>query len=170
MYLIFEEIIYVYTYADNRPPLQYSEYYFISNYSEERISSNYRTEVFIPEECRINGKLFKMWTKIAGDFNSPQEAFNDLLTDRKTPQKKFHFIENLEDARNILNVLREELVESYRCTPIENRSQINYYILNVNIREIVKILPNEFVEVSDVTNVNYEEVPFFPDPILDILN
>jgi hypothetical protein len=67
-------------------------------------------------------------------------------------------------------LLRDELIESYRCTPIEEREQVNYYILNVNIREIIKILPNEFVEVSDVANVNYQEVPFFPDPILDVLN
>jgi len=71
----------------NRPPLRYSEYYFISNYSEERISNNYHAEFFLPEQCRINGKLFKMWTHIGGDFDSLQEAFNDLLADRKTPQK-----------------------------------------------------------------------------------
>jgi len=68
---------------------------------------------------------------------------------------------DLQEATNILNVFQNQLIEEYRETLPEAREEINFYVVRINTRDVVKVVPNEFVEISARTeNANWEDIPY----------
>lgn len=157
MYLIFMEII---DRADNH------WFFFLANYTNNWIVGVEPVEQLleIPFNCRIDGKKVSMWAS-RSHHNSLNEAVDDLLNDDRIYQRRFYLIENLQDAINILNNFNQRLIQEYDRIqkPIgvelfEDHinglvtfiPRINYHLVNVGVRQVVKIIPNQFIEVVEV--------------------
>jgi len=132
MYMIFKE---TYDGCEDRVHLHHYEY--LSNHQDRNAFSN------------------------AGLWASVEEAAVNMFLSGSLERRRFDMFADLQEATNILNVFQNQLIEEYRETLPEAREEINFYVVRINTRDVVKVVPNEFVEISARTeNANWEDIPY----------